>query len=161
MFRIKNTAFSSVTLNRNFRTGLHQDAGDFREGFGNLSVIERGEYSGGYTIFPRYGVGIDLRTGDFVAMDVHEWHCNTELYETPEQAKRNKKLPDIYKDDPETGTQGSNKPYSRVSFVCYLREKLRQCKEGDTRKYYKRIDFDPIKGPKSKFSGKTRKHTKS
>jgi len=162
MFRIKNTAFSSVTLNRNFRTGLHQDAGDFREGFGNLSVIERGEYSGGYTVFPRYGVGFDLRTGDFIAMDVHEWHCNTELYETPDQAKRNKKLPDIYKDNAETGTQGSNRPYTRISFVCYLREKLRQCKEGDTRKYYKRIDFDPVKGPKaSKFSGKTRKHTKA
>ena len=30
-FRIADTAFSSVTVNRNFRTALHCDAGDFRD----------------------------------------------------------------------------------------------------------------------------------
>jgi hypothetical protein len=160
-YRIANTAFSSVTLNRNFRTALHMDDGDFRQGFGNLSVIERGEYSGGYTLFPQYGIGVDVRTGDFLAMDVHQWHCNTELYETKEQAEKNKKLPDIYKDDPEVGTLGSNKPYTRISFVCYFREKLRNCVEKDTRKYYSKIKFDPKKGSLakgSKYPGKTRKH---
>jgi hypothetical protein len=156
MYRIANTAFSSVTLNRNFRTALHMDDGDFREGFGNLSVIERGEYSGGNTLFPQYGIGIDVRTGDFLAMDVHQWHCNTELYETPEQAKRNKALPDIYKDNPTIGTMGSNKGYTRISFVCYLREKLRNCQESQTRKYYKKIHFDSKKGVLGKT--KTRKH---
>jgi len=165
MYRIENTCFSSVTLNRNFRTALHCDAGDFMDGFGNLSVIERGDYSGGYTLFPQYGIGFNIRTGDFLAMDVHQWHCNTELSETPEQAKKNKALPDIYKDDPTTGTFGTNKNFTRISFVCYLRDKLRQCDEGQTRKYYKRIKFDPKKGDlakaaKSKFSGKTRKHHK-
>ena len=43
--KIKDTAFSTVTINRNFRTALHRDAGDFKEGFGNLTVIERGKYS--------------------------------------------------------------------------------------------------------------------
>lgn len=162
-YRISDTAFSSVTLNRNFRTALHMDDGDFRQGFGNLSVIERGEYSGGYTLFPQYGIGVDVRTGDFLAMDVHQWHCNTELYETKEQAEHNKKLPDIYKDDPEIGTVGSNKPYTRISFVCYFREKLRNCDEKDTRKYYNKIKFDPKKGSLektkgSKYPGKTRKH---
>lgn len=156
MYRIANTAFSSVTLNRNFRTALHMDDGDFRQGFGNLSVIERGEYSGGYTLFPQYGIGIDVRTGDFLAMDVHQWHCNTEMYETAEQAKHNKSLPDIYKDDPTIGTMGSNKGYTRISFVCYLREKLRNCQESETRKYYKKIHFDSKKGTLGKT--KTRKH---
>lgn len=156
MYRISDTAFSSVTLNRNFRTALHMDDGDFRQGFGNLSVIERGEYSGGNTLFPQYGIGINVRTGDFLAMDVHQWHCNTELYETPEQAKYNKGLPDIYKDNPTIGTMGSNKGYTRISFVCYLREKLRNCQESDTRKYYKRIQFDSKKGVLGKT--KTRKH---
>lgn len=160
-YRIANTAFSSVTLNRNFRTALHMDDGDFREGFGNLSVIERGDYSGGHTLFPQYGIGVNVRTGDFLAMDVHQWHCNTDLYETKEQAAANKKLPDIYKDDPEIGTLGSNKPYTRISFVCYFREKLRKCEEKETRKYYNRIKFDPKKGSlakSSKYAGKTRKH---
>jgi len=147
MYRIGDTAFSSVTINRNFRTALHMDDGDFKEGYGNLSVIERGKYHGGVTMFPRFGAGFNLRTGDFIAMDVHEWHCNTELYETKEDKEFNKDLPKIHFADPSTGTMGVEKPFTRISFVCYLREKLRKCKESETRKYYKRIHFDPIKGP--------------
>ena len=26
----------------------------------------------------QYGVAVDVRNGDFLAMDVHQWHCNTE-----------------------------------------------------------------------------------
>lgn len=99
-FQIADTAFSSVTMNRNFRTGLHMDDGDLRSGFGNLSVIERGKYEGGYTLFPRYKIGFDLRTGDFLAMDVHEYHCNT----------------------PIVGD-------GRLSVVCYLRKKMIHCKK--------------------------------
>lgn len=142
-FQIADTAFSSVTMNRNFRTGLHMDDGDMRKGFGNLSVIERGRYHGGYTLFPRYKVGFDLRTGDFLAMDVHEWHCNTEMRETAEDKTFNKKLPNIYLNDTETGTQGIDKPYSRLSFVCYLREKLVKCKASESLPYYKRIGYNP------------------
>jgi hypothetical protein len=142
-FQIADTSFSSVTINRNFRTGLHQDAGDLREGFGNLSVIERGKYSGGYTIFPRYKVGVNLRTGDFIAMDVHEWHCNTELKEDAGDKKFNSSIPEIYRNDKETGTQGIDKLYSRVSFVCYLREKLADCKAKESLSYYKRIGYNP------------------
>ena len=142
-FQIADTAFSSVTMNRNFRTGLHMDDGDMRKGFGNLSVIERGRYHGGYTLFPRYKVGFDLRTGDFLAMDVHEWHCNTEMRETAEDKAFNKKLPSVYLNNTETGTQGIDKPYSRLSFVCYLREKLVKCKASESLPYYKRIGYNP------------------
>ena len=146
LLHIPNTAFSSVTINRNFRTALHRDAGDFREGYGNLSVIERGQYHGGYTLFPQYKVGFNVRTGDFLAMDVHEWHCNTELVETAADKKANADLPKIHKDDPKTGTLGSDKNFSRVSFVCYLREKLRKCDNSQTRKYFQKIGFNPTKG---------------
>jgi hypothetical protein len=156
-FQIGNTSFSSVTINRNFRTGLHMDAGDLREGFGNLSVIERGKYKGGYTIFPRYKVGIDLRTGDFVAMDVHEWHCNTELKEDTEDKKFNSSIPEIYRNDKETGTQGIDKLYSRISFVCYLREKLADCKAKDSMPYYKRIGYNPKTNTLLKKKSQTRK----
>ena len=143
LLHITDTAFSSVTINRNFRTALHRDAGDFKDGYGNLSVIERGSYHGGHTLFPQYKIGFNVRTGDFLAMDVHQWHCNTELYETPEDKKDNKGLPRIHKDDVETGTMGSERPFSRVSFVCYLREKLRKCDNNKTRKYFKLIGFNP------------------
>jgi hypothetical protein len=143
LLRIEDTAFSSVTVNRNFRTGLHMDDGDFKDGFGNLSVIERGSYHGGYTLFPQYGIGFNVRAGDFLAMDVHQWHCNTKLYETAEDKAANKGLPNIHRDKVETGTLGVEMPFSRVSFVCYLREGLRNCNNGETKDYFKEIGFNP------------------
>ena len=64
--------------------------------FGNLVVCSEGDYEGAYTLFPQYGIGINCVEGDFIAMDVHEWHCNSE-------------------------TKGSG---DRVSCVFYLREKM-------------------------------------
>ena len=40
------------------------------------------QYQGGYTIFPQFGIAVDVRNNDFLAMDVHQWHSNTEIYET-------------------------------------------------------------------------------
>jgi len=125
--KIPNTCFSTVTINRNFRTALHRDAGDFKEGFGNLTVIEQGKYHGGYTVFPQFGVGINLRNNDFCAMDVHQWHANTPLYETEEDKKYNETIQSDFKDNPEVGTAGLYQKYTRISFVCYLREKIANC----------------------------------
>ena len=102
-FVIKDTAFSTVTINYNWRTALHKDAGDLKEGFGNLVVLEEGKYKGGCTGFPQFKVAIDVRNGDFLAMDVHEWHCNTEI-------------------------KPITKDYTRLSLVAYLREKMINCK---------------------------------
>jgi hypothetical protein len=142
MYQIADTAFSTLTINMNFRTALHKDAGDFAEGFGNLSVIEWGKYHGGETIFPRFGAAFNLRTGDFVAMDVHEWHCNAALKETAEDKRYNESLPDIRTRDAKTGVIGSQERFQRISFVCYFREKLEDCIEKDTRDYYQKIDFN-------------------
>jgi hypothetical protein len=95
-YRIPKTVFTTVTVNKNFRTALHKDGGDYKEGFGNLVVASQGDYQGGYTLFPQYGFGIDCRDGDFLAMDVHQWHCNSEIKGT--------------------GT--------RISLVFYLRDKM-------------------------------------
>ena len=102
-FCIKNTAFSTVTINYNWRTALHKDSGDFKKGFGNLVVLEEGKYKGGDTGFPQFKVAIDVRHCDFLAMDVHEWHCNTKI--TPQ-----------------------SKDYTRLSLVSYLRENMIRCK---------------------------------
>ena len=142
MYQIADTAFSTLTVNMNFRTALHKDAGDYKDGFGNLSVIEWGKYHGGETLFPRFGIGFNLRTGDFIAMDVREWHCNAPITETAEDAAFNKGLPDIRTRDPKTGVVGSQELYQRISFVCYFREKIADCKESETRDYYKKIKFD-------------------
>jgi len=125
--KIPKTSFSTITINRNFRTALHKDAGDFKGGFGNLTVIERGKYHGGYTVFPQYGIGINLRNNDFCAMDVHQWHSNTPINETEEDKKFNETLDSDYNDNPEVGTEGLYTKYTRLSFVCYLREKIAKC----------------------------------
>lgn len=125
--QIPKTCFSTITINRNFRTALHRDAGDYKEGFGNLTVIERGKYHGGYTCFPQFGVGVDVRRGDFLAMDVHEWHTNTPIYETDEDKTYNEGLDVAFKDNPEVGTVGIYEKYTRLTFVCYLREKISKC----------------------------------
>jgi hypothetical protein len=77
-----------------------------------------------------------------VAMDVHEWHCNAKLYETPEDKKFNQSIPDIRTRDSETGVIGSEERFQRISFVCYFREKLLDCSEQATRDYYQEIDFN-------------------
>ena len=97
-YRIENTAFSTVTVNHNFRTAGHYDKGDFEDGFGNLVVYERGNYTGGIIGFPKYDIGVDIRTGDFLAMDVHELHANTAIV--------------------------SAEPSERISFVSYLRKAI-------------------------------------
>ena len=103
-FVIRNTAFSTITVNKNFRTAGHYDAGDLKEGFGNLGVISLGNYDGGVTIIPKYGVGLDLKNGDLALFDVHELHGNTEIIK--------------------------KSWYERISIVCYYRENMIYC--GDT-----------------------------
>lgn len=75
-FRVPNTAFTTITTNVNFQTAIHKDTGDDVDGFGNLVAIEHGKYKGGETCFPQYGIGVDVRTGDVLFMNVHEWHGN-------------------------------------------------------------------------------------
>jgi len=100
-FIIKDTAFTTVTVNKNFRTAGHKDAGDLKEGFGNLGVISRGKYKGFQTVLPKYGVGLDIQHGDVALFDVHEVHGNTE----PEKISY----------------------FERISIVCYYREKMIYC----------------------------------
>jgi hypothetical protein len=109
-FKIGNTSFTTMTTNINFQTTIHKDTGDDSDGFGNLAVIERGKYTGGETCFPQYGIGVNVREGDILFMDVHEWHAN---------------LP-IIKDNPDV---------ERLSVVCYLRKKVWERTRNKTRKF--------------------------
>ena len=128
-FAIKNTAFSTVTINYSWRTALHRDAGDFMDGFGNLIVIEDTEnpnkYKGSYTGFPQYGVAANVRTGDFLAMDVHEWHSNTEFKNLSKNTTGGAKENDVNNDW----------HYNRLSIVCYLRNKMIRCKNMKDEQY--------------------------
>ena len=141
--QIDETPFSTITVNRNFRTGIHKDGGDF--GFGNLSCLEYGSYSGGYFVFPQFGIACDMRAGDHLCCDVHQYHANTELYETEEDKLINDSLEDIYHDNLEIGVKGLNNRFARISLVCYLREDLIKC-DAPVSSY-----FEPVFGPKNVF----------
>jgi len=125
-FKIDHTAFSTITLNRNFRTALHQDQGDFGH-IACLAVNEYGKYSGGLFTIPGYAIGINLREGDILVANVGNFHSNTEIFTTPEQDEYNETIPDIFKANANIGIVGAYEKYARISYVCYLREKLIDC----------------------------------
>lgn len=102
-YRIADTSFTTITVNKNFQTAVHQDAGDFPEGFGNLCVYREGFYEGAYLVMPEYRVAVNLQNCDMLFMDVHKWHGNTAFINMSED-------------------------YLRVAFVMYYRANMFQCK---------------------------------
>lgn len=101
-FIINDTAFTTITVNRNFRTACHKDAGDYKPGFGVLTALQTGRFSGGFFCVPKYRVAVDMRTTDVLLVDVHEWHGNTEI------------IP-------------GNDDWERISCVFYYREEMHEC----------------------------------
>jgi hypothetical protein len=112
-FKIQGTAFTTITTNVNYQTTVHTDKGDDEEGFGNLTVIEYGKYTGGETCLPQFGIGVDVRTGDVLYMNVHEAHGNLPIQlESPDAI--------------------------RLSIVCYLRKKIWEKTQGKTRRFFEK-----------------------
>lgn len=103
---IPGTPFSTITLNNTYNTGLHTDAGDYAPGFGCMAMARRGEWEGCELVVPAYRVALDLQHGDVVLFDVHEVHGNL-----PFRRAVGEPITD----------------YERMSFVCYLREKITEC----------------------------------
>ena len=102
-FFIKGSVFTTVTVNKNYRTACHKDAGDLKAGFGVMSCCEAGDYGGGYLVFPKFRCAVDLRSCDILLADVgHEWHGNTKLEAIPHM-------------------------FERISFVFYYRQHMIKC----------------------------------
>jgi hypothetical protein len=97
-FLVPETVFTTITVNKTFRTACHRDAGDFSDGLSNLLVLSNnGKYTGGYLVFPEYRIAVNVRPGDLLLVNNHEIiHGNTPI---------------------ETYDDGE-----RISLVCYLRE---------------------------------------
>ena len=72
---IHGTAFTTVTVNKNWRTACHTDDGDLKEGFGVMTCFDR-NFTGGELIFPKYRVAVKYGLGDVLLADVHEYHAN-------------------------------------------------------------------------------------
>lgn len=99
---IKDTAFTTITVNKDFRTAIHTDDGDYKYGFGNLVAYCK-DIEPVYFVMPRYKIAIDLRTCDLLLADVHQYHGNSPIIKKSKDAVR-------------------------LSFVMYYREKMIKCK---------------------------------
>ena len=78
-------------------------------------------------MIPKYGIGVDVRQGDILIANVHEYHQNSELYTTPEDDEYNIKNGKTIKENIAVGTAGIEYKFTRLSFVYYLREKMIDC----------------------------------
>jgi Oxygenase domain of the 2OGFeDO superfamily len=101
-FRIGKTPFTTLTVNNNVAGAIHQDKGDYKDGFGIISCVRRGIYQGGWLVFPEYEVAADLQDGDVIFFNSHDWHGVTPFHDT------------------QAG-------YERISIVYYFRTKMTEC----------------------------------
>lgn len=100
---INGSVFTTLTINKNFRTACHKDAGDLEAGFSCLSVIKEGTYTGGHLVLPNWRIAVKLDSYDLVLFDAHEFHGNTQIVQLSKNAQR-------------------------CSIVYYYREKIIGCK---------------------------------
>jgi Oxygenase domain of the 2OGFeDO superfamily len=111
---IPDTPFTTITINNTWPTGVHKDKGDLDQGFSVLATLRKGEYEGGVLTFPEYRVGVDMRDGDVLLMDAHEWHGNSRFI--PDVPRKPRGMPDW-----------DRLPYERISTVAYFRTNMIKC----------------------------------
>lgn len=72
-FVIDKTVFTTLTVNYNWRTAAHYDAGDLDEGFSNLAgITNNGKgWEGGELILPQYRAAVALKAGDLLLVANH------------------------------------------------------------------------------------------
>jgi hypothetical protein len=100
---IPQSTFTTVTVNKNWQTATHKDAGDLAAGFGVMSCLRNNKFDGAYLVFPAYRVAVNLEHGCLCLADVHEWHSNT-------------------------GFSKMRVGYERITMVFYFRENMIHCK---------------------------------
>jgi len=74
-FLISSTVFTTLTVNHNWRTACHRDAGDLHEGFSNICGLTGPEgkgWKGGEFILPEYRIAINIQPGDMLLVNNHD-----------------------------------------------------------------------------------------
>lgn len=89
-FVVPGTPFTTITVNRNFRTAAHYDPANMDDGFANICVVSSNDnYSGAYLVFPEIGYAVNIRPGDLLFVNnMAGLHGNTELVLHDEKAER-------------------------------------------------------------------------
>ncbi|QMP83879.1 MAG: hypothetical protein [Caudoviricetes sp.] len=107
-FLVDETVFTTLTVNHNWRTACHRDAGDLHEGFSNICGITGPEgkgWKGAEFLLPEYRIAIDLQPGDMLLVNNHGG---------------------IHGNDALLGDDND-----RLTLVCYFREKMVDLKSWD------------------------------
>lgn len=89
-FRVPETPFTTVTVNRNFRTAAHYDAKNMENGMANLCVISNNDkFTGGYLVFPEIGYAVNVRPRDLLlVLNTVGLHGNTPIVLEDPDAER-------------------------------------------------------------------------
>lgn len=107
-FLVSDTVFTTLTVNHNWRTACHRDAGDLHEGFSNICGITGPEgkgWKGAEFLLPEYRIAVDLQPGDMLLVNNHGG---------------------IHGNDALIGDDND-----RLTLVCYFREKMVDLKSWD------------------------------
>lgn len=102
-FVIWGTVFTTVTVNKNYRTAAHRDPRNLKDSISTMLVIHDGKLSGGELILPELDLALRFRNGDLV------WFENQKLYHGNAPIVR-------------LGSKAQ-----RCSLVFYFREKMTEC----------------------------------
>ncbi len=98
---IPGTGFTTVTVNKNWRTFGHPDEGNLPGAFSAMTCMAQG-LAGGELIFPRFQCAVEWGNGDVLLANVHELHGNAPFLGVPGQ-------------------------FERITCVFYFREKMTEC----------------------------------
>lgn len=115
-FVIDGTSFTTLTVNKGFRTAMHRDAGDLESGFSNIVGISKYGWSGGELVLPEFRVAVALQRRDLLLVANHTA---------------------IHGNMPMEG--------DRVSIVAYFREKMLELKSFEYEQLRKKFVYENSK----------------
>ena len=89
-FVVPETPFTTITVNKNFRTAAHYDPANMEDGFANLCVMSNNDkFTGCYLVFPEIGYAVNVRPRDLLLVNNQAGlHGNTELILEDPNAER-------------------------------------------------------------------------
>lgn len=79
-FVIPGTPYTTVTVNKNYRTAFHQDGRNMHEGESAMLFIRQGKLKGGMLVLPEVRMAVTMDTGDVIMFNgARLWHGNTHI----------------------------------------------------------------------------------
>lgn len=79
-FYIPGTIYTTVTVNKNFRTAAHLDAKNLYDGMAAMLYLRQGKLTGGDVVLPEWKTGVHLDTNDLIIFrNMKDYHGNTPI----------------------------------------------------------------------------------